>query len=134
MAEHTGSKSTGGFYQPITNCHPVLKTSYVNKPFKEAEEKGSGNPFEEEEAIDDPNNPFFENKKTSEGEGKNNEKAASSQPAASTLLTPFSGIISSCFEPYLSIYIESQGCNSTDIYLGYLPSPTQIIFGVLRHV
>ena len=96
---------------------------------KEAEEKGSGNPFEEEEAIDDPNNPFFENKKSSEGEGKNNTEKATSQPAASTLLTPFSGIISSSFEPYLSIYIESQGCNSIDIL--FIPESDHVMFGVL---
>ena len=40
----------------------------------------------------------------------------SEPPAAqSTLLTPFSGIISSCFEPYLSIYIESQDRNLADL-------------------
>lgn len=49
----------------------------------------------------DPNNPFFEAEKREKKESK-----APSKPSSGN---PFSGIISQCFEPYLSIYIESQG-------------------------
>jgi len=66
---------------------------------KEAESK---NPFEEE--VDDPNNPFFEQKE---------EKKEVEQVANET--SPFAGLISSCFEPYLNIYIESQDRNLADL-------------------
>jgi archaellum component FlaC len=65
----------------------------------------STNPFEE--PINDPSNPFFE-------DGSVAKKDDESKPAAQTL-SPFSGIISACFEPYLSIYIESQDKNLSDL-------------------
>ena len=100
---------TGNFESLLSRRFAGVTLKQYEEKRKEAEERGSGNPFEEEEAIDDPNNPFFENKTNDKD---NAEKAPS---AASTLLTPFSGIISSCFEPYLSIYIESQDRNLADL-------------------
>lgn len=43
------------------------------------------------------------------------ESPANASASTSDLITPFQGIISCCFEPYLSIYIESQDRNLADL-------------------
>jgi len=74
---------------------------------KEAEMAESTNPFDEP-ITEDENNPFFETEQTS----KNSKSSiADLEPN----LTPFSGLISQCFEPYLDIYIETQNQNLSDL-------------------
>ena len=68
----------------------------------------STNPFDEP-TIEDENNPFFEGEKTSKS--SKNVNNVDLEPN----LTPFSGLISQCFEPYLDIYIETQNQNLSDL-------------------
>ena len=63
---------TGNFESLLSRRFAGVTLKQYEEKRKEAEERrvtgtGTGNPFEEEEAIDDPNNPFFE-KKNIEGE------------------------------------------------------------------
>lgn len=110
---------TGNFESLLSRRFAGVTLKQYEEKRKEAEERrvtgtGTGNPFEEEEAIDDPNNPFFE-KKNIEGEAEGKKSVQQQSTTSATLLTPFSGIISSSFEPYLSIYIESQDRNLADL-------------------
>ena len=95
---------TGNFESLLSRRFAGVTLKQYEEKRKEAEERGSGNPFEEEEAIDDPNNPFFENKTNDKVEGKNNAEKPPS--AASTLLTPFSGIIRSTFISQSSVHFR----------------------------
>ena len=72
---------------------------------RQAEQGEAKNPFEE--AIDDPSNPFFV------GDKDETKPAEDALPVDG--LNPFSGIISSCFEPHLSIYVEAQDKNLSDL-------------------
>ena len=75
--------------QRTGNFESLLSRRFVGVTLKQYEakrreaaaaaERGSGNPFEEEDAIEDPNNPFFEKKKKDNGEGstgRGNEKTS----------------------------------------------------------
>ena len=68
--------------------------------------QNSTNPFEDPL---DKDNPFFDGQ----------EEKADIETTASSIdvinLTPFHGIISKCFEPYLHIYIESQDQNLVEL-------------------
>ena len=72
---------------------------------KELAEKET-NPFEENPAVVDPSNPFYEGDRDTKKEEKKKNDAENA---------PFAGIISSCFESYLSIYIDSQDKNLSDL-------------------
>ncbi|ESO97342.1 hypothetical protein LOTGIDRAFT_214182 [Lottia gigantea] len=67
----------------------------------------STNPFEENEAREVNTNPFEQDTPASEHKPKEGA-------------TPFSGIISSCFEAYLNIYIESQDRNLAELINRFL--------------
>ena len=62
------------------------------------------NPFEEAEQLE-KDNPFFEQ----------NQEAKESKLPEAINLTPFHGIISKAFEPYLHIYIDSQDANLVEL-------------------
>ncbi|XP_040564185.1 vacuolar protein sorting-associated protein 53 homolog [Lepeophtheirus salmonis] len=80
-------------------------TQYKEQRQRELEAEGN-NPFEEEEPIKDENNPFYEASPSTK-KIKDNLNVS--------LASPFEGLISSCFEPYLNIYIESQDRNLADL-------------------
>ncbi len=97
---------------------------------KESNKASSSNPFEEDDdaPIEDPSNPFFEagggeGDPKSDSEGGKKMKSGEAQKKPSDPAPPttagssnlFSGIISQCFEPYLTIYLESQDRNLTDL-------------------
>ena len=63
------------------------------------------NPFEDPL---DKDNPFYDNQ-------EDRPKNIIEVPSEVINLTPFHGIISKCFEPYLHIYIESQDQNLVDL-------------------
>ena len=67
------------------------------------------NPFVEAEESLDKDNPFFEQDTAIKVKGDSGHQ--SSIPN----LTPFCGLISQCFEPYLHIYIESQDQNLVEL-------------------
>ncbi len=93
--------------------HFVLLLFRENKKEEAKENSGSGNPFESDNApIDDPDNPFFEGDEKDKGQEEQKQQAQSAPPANAN---KFAGIISQCFEPYLSIYIESQDRNLSDL-------------------
>nr|CAD7405735.1 unnamed protein product [Timema cristinae] len=62
------------------------------------------NPFDD--SVVEGNNPFKEDLE---------EESNSSSPASTMQITPFHGIVSKCFEPYLNIYIESLDKNLNDL-------------------
>nr|CAD7448259.1 unnamed protein product [Timema bartmani] len=62
------------------------------------------NPFDD--SVVDGNNPFKEDLE---------EESNSLSPAPTMQITPFHGIVSKCFEPYLNIYIESLDKNLNDL-------------------
>ena len=76
-----------------------------NNPFGDPD--SSNNPFEDQGAA---NNPFH----TADGEIESSNQVTV-QNYQSINLTPFKGIISQCFEPYLHIYIEAQDKNMSDM-------------------
>ena len=71
----------------------------------------STNPFVEEPETLDKDNPFFEQDTTT----KTKVKVEISNENNVPNLTPFYGLISHCFEPYLHIYIESQDQNLVEL-------------------
>ena len=80
-----------------------------NRKKQQQMEDESTNPFDE--PIDDPNNPFFDE----QGQDGSNDKKDNFATESAMAENPFSGIISRAFEPYLSIYIESQDRNLADL-------------------
>jgi hypothetical protein len=77
-------------------------------------ESSSNNPFEVPNENLDKTNPFFEGEGTEEKENKT-QSPNSNISIMMPNLTPFHGIISKCFEPYLHIYIESQDQNLVSV-------------------
>ncbi len=106
---HAISKTTN-FESLLSRRFLGVTLEQVRQEKKEmAEEEISKNPFQEDmEQIDDPSNPFYEDKEEKAKEDKKVEKPRSQQ-------SPFVGLISQCFEPYLSIYIESQDRNLSEL-------------------
>eukprot|EP00096_Caligus_rogercresseyi_P012763 TRINITY_DN5455_c0_g1_i2.p1 TRINITY_DN5455_c0_g1~~TRINITY_DN5455_c0_g1_i2.p1 ORF type:complete len:688 (-),score=266.96 TRINITY_DN5455_c0_g1_i2:196-2259(-) len=97
--------------QRTTNFESFLCRRFSGVTLRQNEIKEDPkNPFEEEEEepIKDKSNPFYESSQPISVKKKKKKKEIS-------LTSPFTGIISSCFEPYLSIYIESQDSNLGDL-------------------
>ena len=77
----------------------------------DAEHADLNNPFDEP-IVPDANNPFFDEAATSSKPGTPKSSAAVDLEPN---LTPFSGLISQSFEPYLDIYIETQNQNLSEL-------------------
>lgn len=63
--------------------------------------------------IDDPSNPFYVDVAHTETSEKESQNEGDQDPNGAS--SPFAGLISECFEPYLDIYIESQDRNLADL-------------------
>ncbi len=98
---------TANFEALLSRRFTGITLSQFEERLKEEAKAEDSNPFKEEEVDSlDANNPFFE-------DGDDEAKQSEGGPGLTTLpnLTPFHGVISKCFEPYLHIYIESQDQN-----------------------
>ncbi|KAL8569004.1 hypothetical protein ACOMHN_048252 [Nucella lapillus] len=90
-------------------------THTPNKPVPEAPPAPpSTNPFEQEEAN---SNPFESDPASTPTPAA---AAANRKEGNKNMSTPFTGIISRCFEPHLSIYIESQDRNLSEQMVRFL--------------
>ncbi|UYV74517.1 VPS53 [Cordylochernes scorpioides] len=87
--------------QPTTNTpsSPPATPPAASNPFEDGSTDDANNPFAEDAAAETQAN--FEKE-----DGRKASKTASATSPA--LQNPFQGIISSCFEPHLNIYVESQ--------------------------
>ncbi|KAK7481576.1 hypothetical protein BaRGS_00027225 [Batillaria attramentaria] len=104
--------------QRTTNFEALIAKRFTGSTLQEGQSKPppplpavppSTNPFEQEETK----NPF-------EGQADADSAPAEESKAAKTQATPFTGIISKCFEPHLNIYIDSQDRNLSELILRFL--------------
>ena len=101
--------------QRTVNFENLLAKRLTGNTLRDTNKLGSLAPVKETNKDTEPNtNPFLENEDSS-GEITSGDEASTEHPSKSKSGNPFSRLISSCFEPYLNIYIESQDRNLCDL-------------------
>ena len=95
----------------------TLNTSRSIEQRMASQTQTSSNPFAEGDSSDSAAgaNPFGDPDTSTNPFDGDNSQLVTSQNYQAVNLTPFKGIISQCFEPYLHIYLEAQDRNLADM-------------------